>query len=204
MMAFNFIKKALIAFLMLSPGYVLADQFLDQVKSSINSPPITRGNFIQLRTLIGVSKRLTSEGYFVVDKSRGILWITEKPIYQALAVTSSGITVSNKSNILMSLSSRNDPSVRYVNELLLAIFSGDITSLDKLFTHTGEITVNGWAMELIPRNSASTVFTKVAISGNSSVNRITFTSKEGDLTDITFANVKPVASLTKDEVLQLQ
>ena len=79
--------RLLIVFLMLTPSIILADQLLNQIKSTINTPQIIRGKFIQNRTLSGVSKKLVSEGYFLVDKQRGILWVTEKPIYQALTVT---------------------------------------------------------------------------------------------------------------------
>lgn len=201
---FNCIKGLLIFFLVWVPSYVLADPLLEQIKGSINSPPIVRGTFVQNRTLTGVSKKLISEGFFIVDKTRGVLWITEKPIYQSLAVTEAGITIRSKSNTLMNLNARNDPSIKYVNELMLAILSGDMGSLEKIFNYSGDISQKGWALELLPKNNSSAVFKRVSISGNASINQITFMSKDGDLTDIIFTNVKSVASLTKDEILQFQ
>jgi hypothetical protein len=78
------------------PGLVFADQLLQNIQASITTAPIMRGSFKQIRVLSGVSKQLNSEGFFLVDKERGILWVTEKPIYQVLKVTPSEINIKNK------------------------------------------------------------------------------------------------------------
>lgn len=196
--------RLLIVFLMLIPNIVFANQLLNQIKNSINTPQIIRGKFVQNRALAGVSKKLVSEGYFLVDKQRGILWATEKPIYQALAVTDAGISIKNKSSTLMNLDSRNQPSVKYINELMLAIFSVDMNAIERVFDYTGEVTSKGWSLNLTQKNISSAVFKNVVITGGSVISRITFTSKEGDVTDIVFTEVKPIAALTTDEILQFQ
>ena len=196
--------RLLIVFLMLTPSIILADQLLNQIKSTINTPQIIRGKFIQNRTLSGVSKKLVSEGYFLVDKQRGILWVTEKPIYQALTVTDATISIKNKSGTLMNLDSRNQPSIKYINELMLAIFSGDMNAIERVFNYTGEVTSKGWILDLTQKNASSAVFKNVVITGGSVISRITLTSKDGDVTDITFAEVKPIAALTIDEISQFQ
>ena len=132
------------------------------------------------------------------------MWVTEKPIYQALSVADTGIVIRNKSNTLMNLNSQNAPSVRYTNELMRAIFSGDMSSIDKIFNYSGEISSKGWKLDLIPKNTSSTIFKKVSISGDAVINHITFTTVEGDITDIAFSDVTPVTALTQDETLQLQ
>ena len=201
---FKSFRGVLTLVLMLVSCNAFADQLLDKIKGTINTATITRGKFIQNRILTGVSKKLTSEGYFLVDKNRGILWVTEKPIYQALSVAVTGIVIRNKSNTLMNLNSQNAPSVRYTNELMRAIFSGDMSSIDKIFNYSGEISSKGWKLDLIPKNTSSTIFKKVSISGDAVINHITFTTVEGDITDIAFSDVTPVTALTQDETLQLQ
>jgi hypothetical protein len=203
-MVFKYFRWTLTICLILIPNSIFAAQLLDQIKSSMNTQSIARGKFIQNRTLTGVSKKLTSEGYFLVDKNRGILWVTEKPIYQILLVTDTGISIRNKSNALMTLNSRNNSSVKYVNDFMRAVFSGDMYSLDKIFNHSGEISSKGWVLDLIPKNTSSTIFKKVSISGDSVINHIIFTSAEGDITDIAFIDVMPATSLTKDEISQFQ
>lgn len=194
----------LMVFLMLIPSIVFADQLLNQIKNSINTPPIIWGKFIQNRTLTGVSKKLVSEGYFLVDKQRGILWVTEKPIYQTLVVADAGISIKNKSGTLMNLDSRNLPSVKYINELMLAIFSGDMNAIERVFNYTGEVTSRGWSLDLTQKNISSAVFKSVVINGGSVVSRITLISREGDVTDILFTEVKPIAALTTDEISKFQ
>ena len=198
------IKKILAVLLVICSGYVFADQLLDQIKTLINSPQIIRGNFTQTRILMGISKKLTSDGFFLIDKSKGIVWVTERPIYQALKVTDIGISIGNKTNTLMKIDSLNQPSVKYINELMLAMFSGDMNSLERVFNYSGELTAKGWVLELTQKNSSSAIFKKVVINGNSTVSHITFYTKEGDITDINFTNVKPITSLTKDEISLFQ
>ena len=77
----NSIAKRLIALILfLIAGSVYADSLVSKIEGLVSSAPTVRGKFIQSKTLSGVSKKLNSEGFFIVDKSKGIVWITEKPI----------------------------------------------------------------------------------------------------------------------------
>lgn len=201
----NSIFKRLIALiLLLIAGSVCANSLVSQIEGLVSSAPTVRGKFTQSKILSGVSKKLNSEGFFIVDKSKGIVWITEKPIYQTLKVSDAGIRIGNKSGVLMNLDARSEPSVKYINELVLAIFSGDMSALEKLFNYSGDVTAKGWNLELTPKNTASTFFMKITIEGSSAINRISFISKDGDLTEVVFSDVRLAPVLSKDEILQFQ
>jgi outer membrane lipoprotein-sorting protein len=201
----NSIFKRLIALiLLLIAGSVCANSLVSQIEGLVSSAPTVRGKFTQSKILSGVSKKLNSEGFFIVDKSKGIVWITEKPIYQNLKVSDAGIRIGNKSGVLMNLDARSEPSVKYINELVLAIFSGDMSALEKLFNYSGDVTAKGWNLELTPKNTASTFFMKITIEGSSAINRISFISKDGDLTEVVFSDVRLAPVLSKDEILQFQ
>ncbi|QWD07920.1 outer membrane lipoprotein carrier protein LolA [Polynucleobacter paneuropaeus] len=201
----NSIAKRLIALILfLIAGSVYADSLVSKIEGLVSSAPTVRGKFIQSKTLSGVSKKLNSEGFFIVDKSKGIVWITEKPIYQTLKVSDSGIRIENKSGVLMNLDARSEPSVKYINELVLAIFSGDMSALERLFNYSGDVTAKGWNLELTPKNTTSTFFKKITIVGGSAINRISFISKDGDLTEVIFSDVRLAPVLNKDETLQFQ
>jgi outer membrane lipoprotein-sorting protein len=201
----NSISKKLIALMLfLITGSVCAGTLVSQIETLVSAAPTVRGKFTQSKTLSGVSKKLNSEGFFIVDKSKGIVWITEKPIYQTLKVSNSGIRIGNKSSVLMNLDARSEPSVKYINELVLAIFSGDMSALERLFNYSGEVTAKGWNLELTPKNTVSTLFKKITIVGSSTINRISFISKDGDLTEVIFSDVRLDPVLSKDEILQFQ
>jgi outer membrane lipoprotein-sorting protein len=201
----NSISKKLIALMLfLITGSVCAGTLVSQIETLVSAAPTVRGKFTQSKTLSGVSKKLNSEGFFIVDKSKGIIWITEKPIYQTLKVSNSGIRIGNKSGVLMNLDARSEPSVKYINELVLAIFSGDMSALEKLFNYSGEVTAKGWNLELTHKNTVSTLFKKITIVGSSTINRISFISKDGDLTEVIFSDVRLAPVLSKDEILQFQ
>jgi len=201
----NSIAKRLIALMLfLIAGSVYGDSLVSQIEGLVSSSPTVRGKFTQSKTLLGVSKKLNSEGFFIVDKSKGIVWITEKPIYQTLKVSDSGIRIGNKSGVLMNLDARSEPSIKYINELVLAIFSGDMNALEKLFNYSGDLTANGWSLELTPKNAVSTLLKKITIVGSSAISRISFVSKDGDLTEVVFSDVRLAPVLSKDETLQFQ
>ena len=200
----NIAKKLTAIVLVLVAGTVYADSLVNQIQDLVGTSPTVRGKFTQTKSLSGVSKKLNSEGFFIVDKAKGVVWITEKPIYQILKVSASGIRIANKSGVLMNLDSSGEPSVKYINELVLAIFSGDMGVLEKLFNYSGEVTNKSWNLELTSKNTASMLFKKITIVGSSAISSITFVSKEGDLTEITFSDVRLSPVLSKDEALQFQ
>ena len=201
----NSIAKRLIALILfLIAGSVYADSLVSKIEGLVSSAPTVRGKFTQTKTLLGVSKKLNSQGFFIADKSKGVVWVTEKPIYQTLQVTHTGIRIGGKSGVLMTLDARSEPSVKYINELVLAIFSGDMSALEKIFNYSGNVTANDWSIELTPKNVTSTLFKKITILGSSAISRITFVSKEGDITEVGFSDIRLAPSLSKDEALQFQ
>jgi Outer membrane lipoprotein carrier protein LolA len=200
----NIAKKLMAIMLVLVGGTVYADSLVNQIEGLVRTSPTIRGKFTQTKSLSGVSKKLNSEGFFIVDRAKGVMWITEKPIYQTLKVSASGIRIANKSGVLMNLDSSSEPSVKYINELVLAIFSGDMGALEKLFNYSGEVTNKSWNLELTSKNATSMLFKKITIVGSSAISSINFVSKEGDLTEITFSDVRLSPVLSKDEALQFQ
>ena len=147
-------------------GLSYAESLPSQIEKMVGSAQTVRGKFVQTKVMIGISKRLVSDGSFIVDKSQGVLWITEKPIYQKLRVSSLGIKIDNKSGNLMTLDARSEPSVRYINELVMAVFSGDMNALEGLFSYTGDVSPRGWFIELTPKSSASAPFKKITMTGD--------------------------------------
>jgi outer membrane lipoprotein-sorting protein len=200
----NAFVRLLLAGLVCFSGVIFAESLPNQIESMVGAAQTVRGKFAQTKVINGISKHLVSDGNFIVDRGRGVLWITEKPIYQKLVVSNSSIRIDNKGGNLMTLDGRNEPSVRYINELVLAVFSGDMNVLERLFNYTGEASSKGWMIELTPKTASSAPFQKVTMTGGSAISRIKFISRDGDLTDISFSDIRPAANLTKDEVLQFQ
>ncbi|MGV0963122.1 MAG: LolA family protein [Polynucleobacter sp.] len=198
------VKNFLILIACLIAGSACADSLVNQIGALVSASPTVRGKFVQSKTLSGVSKKLNSEGFFIVDKGKGVVWVTEKPIYQTLKVSDSGIRIGNKSGVLMNLDARSEPSVKYINELVLAIFSGDMSALEKLFNYSGDIRAKDWSLELTPKNTVSMPFKKISIVGSSAIGRISFVSKDGDLTEVIFSDVRLAPVLSNDETLQFQ
>jgi 3-oxoacyl-[acyl-carrier-protein] synthase III len=79
-----------------------------------------------------------------------------------------------------------------------------MSALERLFNYAGDVTAKGWSLELMPKNTASSLFKKITIVGSSSISRISFISKDGDLTEVIFSDVRLATVLSKDETLQFQ
>lgn len=198
------ISRLFLAGLVCFTGLAFAESLPNQIEKMVGSAQTVRGKFVQTKVMIGISKRLISNGSFIVDKGQGVLWITEKPIYQKLRVSSSGIKIDNKSGNLMTLDARSEPSVRYINELVMAVFSGDMNALERLFSYSGDASPKGWFIELTPKSATSAPFKKITMTGGAAISRITFISRDGDSTEISFSDIHPATVLAKDEALQFQ
>ena len=164
-----------------------------------------RGNFQQVRSLVGVSKKLQSQGYFLLDKSKGILWITEKPFPQILKITASEIQMESNHQVLMKLSAKSEPVVQFINELLFTILSGDVSSIEKNFAFKGQSQGKSWTLQLIPlQPNLRRIVKQIQLEGTTTVNRITIDMDSGDATQIAFMGVQSVNALSDDDLAKFK
>ncbi|WP_397390606.1 outer membrane lipoprotein carrier protein LolA [Polynucleobacter sp.] len=192
-------KRAFLSLLLLFSTAPFAQSLLSDVQQSVVNAPIIKGEFHQTRALIGVNKKLISEGYFLVDKSKGILWVTEKPFPQTVKITQSELQIQNNSQVVMRLNSESQPGIKYINELLLSIFSGNIQIIEKMFDINGQSTKKGWSLHLTPKKSGPSILRNVDLAGKTVVDFVSFETNTGDLTQINFSKVKTPDSLSPDE-----
>jgi hypothetical protein len=184
--------------LFFSPG-IFAKNLLDDIRESVVNTPIIKGEFHQIRSLAGVKKKLLSNGHFIIDKSIGILWITEAPFPQVIKITQSELQIKINTQVVMKLDSTSQPAVRYINELLLSIFSGNMGVIEKMFEIKGESSAQGWTLHLTPKKSGPAVIKTINLSGKNSVNTIFLETSSGDLTQINFSKIEHLNELSSDE-----
>jgi hypothetical protein len=193
------LKKVFLSFLLLFSTTSFAQDLLSDIQKTVVNAPIIKGEFHQTRALVGVNKKLNSEGYFLVDKSRGILWVTEKPFPQAVKITQSELQIQNNSQVVMRLNAESQPGIKYINELLLSIFSGNMQLIEKMFDISGQSTKQGWSLHLTPKKSGPSILKTVDLAGKAVVDSVSFETSTGDLTQISFSKVKTLNTLSPDE-----
>ncbi len=199
----------IIAFILFSsllmPLHASSENVLQQIKVCMNDEPVIRGNFEQIRELQGVPQVLKSEGYFVIDRTVGVLWQTIKPFTHTTRITHGEITQKDGETTLFSLTAQKEPTIAAVSNVLFSIFSGDIVALTQYFEYTGTVEKNGWILTFTPKNIAlKKIIHELSISGNTHVQFIKLTAASGDISTIRFFQTRTDATLTADEKVQFE
>jgi hypothetical protein len=187
-------------FLVLISSIVRAEDLLVEIQKNMIDAPIIKGYFTQTRVLDGVAKPLKSQGYFIVDKSRGVIWVTERPFSSTLRVTKNEILQKSENQILMKMSSESEPAVKSINEVLFTLFSGDIASLKKYFSYTGEFNKGSWSIKLKPtQGGMGKLIKSINMEGRVHVDKLTLEMEAKDVTQIIFSDTKPLKALSENE-----
>ena len=167
-----------------SAGELAAD-----VRARLADAPVLRGAFEQQKTVAGFKKPLVSRGDFLVVRDQGVLWNTRKPFASTLALTRKSLAAEHEAGgARFHLESSQEPALAAVNELLLALVSGDMDVLAKRFRVEGSLDgEKGWKLKLTPTDAGvSRIFRRVQLEGDQYVRRVELEEVRGDATVILF------------------
>jgi hypothetical protein len=176
-----------------------AEDLASGVKARLASPQVLRGQFEQTKVVSGFKKPLLSSGVFLLWRGHGVLWQTRKPFDSTLTIRRDRLLLSQSDGATVyRVDAGREPGLRAVNELLFALFSGDVTSLQKAFRLEGTLLPKGeWKLVLLPTDSGlSRVFTRVELEGGRYVRQVRLAGSNGDTSLIRFDQLAetPVAS----------
>ncbi|KAF0813787.1 Outer-membrane lipoprotein carrier protein [Andreprevotia sp. IGB-42] len=185
------LPAALLAAMLMMTGHVAsASELLDKVAKQVTDSAVVRGNFVQTRELVGVKKPLKSEGRFVVDKQRGVVWQTARPFNNKLRISRQEIVQKDGDQVLMRMSADKEPAVKTVGSVLFALFAGDFATLERYFNVSGEAGNNGWQLQLTPRDAAlGKLIGKLALDGGKTIAHVRLEGGSGDITRIDLKEV---------------
>ena len=145
-----------------------------------------RGNFQQKKFLAGVPKPLQSSGEFVFARDRGIWWHTQKPFDSEFVLTRAGIYQRDAGGTPIHLTAQQQPALRIVADIFLALFSLDIGPLTGNFDTFGQAAGKSWTLGLAPHAAAlGGVLKTVVVRGRERVERIELQDAHGDRTELT-------------------
>lgn len=179
----------------------------EQLSRQITQHQIVRGRFEQWRTLTGIPRPIRSSGHFIYWRDHGLYWETGKPISQASTFTPDAIIHWQSGIDLQQTKRQSDksssPVQKQISRILLAVFGGDIQSLEKLFNSywstDQEQKTKQWTVELTPTAaSIKRVVEKITLSGGDYISNLNLDASNGDTTRIHFtdlgASVYPTAN----------
>lgn len=162
---------------------------LAELGRRLTAPPVLRGEFEQTKTLKGFKRPLVSRGAFVMARGRGVHWATREPFASTIVVTRDRIRTLDASGGNNTVETRQEPGLRMVNDLLLALLAGDIKSLASRFQ--AELVLDGargWRLNLLPREASLGRFvTRIELQGDEHVRQVRWTEASGDDTRLQFS-----------------
>ena len=183
---------------------VNADQqsdLLGSINQVIERPNVLRGNFEQIKMLSGFKKPIVSKGVFVIDRVKGVQWITASPFPSKLVVTREHLTTWGEDGSKQQLDTKREPGLRAVNDLIMAMLSGDLKVLASHFEVKGSMALSQtWSLLLIPKDAGLAGFIKnIGIDGARHVDQVRMVEPSGDVSVIHFTN-NTASSLNQAEL----
>lgn len=170
-----------------SPAPSAAPAWLIEAGSRLDPSEVIRGDFEQTKSIKGFKKPLVSRGQFVIVRGRGIQWITMAPFPSTLIVTRDRLTTVTEGG-MRQIDVRQEPGLRAVNDLLMAVLGGDMKALNARFQVEGGLQgAQGWRMTLVPRDAALSRFiARIEMEGDRHVQSVRMSEASGDENRIRF------------------
>lgn len=176
------------------PAAVAAAPVKPAIARRLASPPLLSGRFSQEKKVAGLKKPLLSQGDFLVERDKGVIWRTQKPFAAAVAVTAKGIWSLKQAGTGIKRSSIHQGNLGVAMDMIQKVLAGDPSLLSKAFKVTGQGDSASWSMELKPLDPVvARVITAIRLQGSAHVDRVEYSEANGDKTRIAFTDVAPGA-----------
>ena len=176
-----------------------ADQILKGVLvepvALISGAQVIRGQFVYRRFLSELPTPLESTGEYLFVKDLGIAWHTQQPFDSEFIVTAAGTTQRDDGKVTLQTSADEQPAVRAVARILLALLTLDVQALRASFDlygapSTGAPTGARWEIGLRPIVPAvAALFRDATVAGSGQVEFVVLHDTNGDHTEIRLSNV---------------
>lgn len=173
-----------------------------QVRTRLGNEPVQRGLFEQRKKITGFKNPLVSRGDFLVVRDRGVVWRTREPFASSLVLTRDRLVARQADGSVTSqLSTREEPGLRAINEILFALLSADLDTLAQRFDITGELSgTDDWVLTLTPRDASLARFiARIQLEGDRFVRTATLDEPRGDSSLIRFSQQSTAAAPSAEE-----
>lgn len=172
-------------------GDALLSSTLTRPAATLRKAQVLRGSFTHSRYLSEIPKPLVGNGDFVFVRDLGVYWHTAKPFESVIVLTPKGIEQRDAGARTVHLSADEQPAVRVIANIFLALFTLDVASLDRNFQLFAVEEGERWTIGLRPRSSAvGHVFREATVSGVADVEQVVLFDVHGDRTVIDLSDIR--------------
>ena len=162
----------------------------EQLSRKMHQHQVVKGRFEQWRNLTGIPRPIRSSGRFIYWRNHGLYWETQKPISQASTFTPDAIIYWQPDTAARQADRSSSPVQKQISRILLAVFGGDIRSLEKLFDSRWDSEAEQWTVGLTPTATmVKQVIQKITLSGRDYINSLSLDASNGDTTQIHFTDI---------------
>ena len=176
---------------------------LSRPAARLRDARVLTGKFTHSRQLREIPRPLVGLGEFTFVRQLGVYWHTRDPFDSVVVLTAAGIAQSDDGGPVQRISADEQPAVRLITRIFMALLTLDTQSLARdfdLFGVEGE-EKGRWIIGLKPRAKAiAGVFKEAIVTGSDDVQQVVLTDARGDrtvidLTGITYSSDPPGADL---------
>jgi hypothetical protein len=172
-------------------GSALLSTTLAAPAGTLADTKVLTGGFVHRKHLAEVPQPLTATGEFTYARSLGVHWHTKQPFDSVFVLTQRGIVQRDEGAETLRMSADEQPAVRVIADIFLALFTLDVSSLSSSFDLFGKRQGERWIVGLRPKSATiGSVFKEATITGAQNVERVVLVDAHGDRTVIELENIR--------------
>lgn len=162
----------------------------DEQLQTLLHKPFVKAEFVKERKLKVLSRPFVTSGILLFEPGKGVIWHTTQPVEDIVLINNAGIKNIGATQDALSANLAQNPVMKGVARLFLALFSLDPDSIRREFDVTPATPV-GAALHyrLSVRDSNLAAFIEeIQLRGEERISEISITEKSGDSTVIKLSN----------------
>ncbi|HEU4780703.1 MAG TPA: outer membrane lipoprotein carrier protein LolA [Steroidobacteraceae bacterium] len=178
---------------------------LSRPAEKLRKAQVLEGQFRHSRHLREIPKPLVALGEFTFVRDLGVYWHTRQPFDSVVVLTGAGLAQSDDGGPVQRISADEQPAVRLITNIFMALFTLDTQSLSRDFDLFGGVVEgNRWIIGLKPRAKAiAGVFSQATVAGAGEVEQVVLTDAQGDRTLIDLTGIRYSSDLPGADVRAL-
>lgn len=166
-------------------GNALLTTTLAAPARNLANAKLLTGQFTHRKFLSEIAQPLTATGEFTYARGLGVYWHTLQPFDSVFVLTSAGIVQRDEGAESVKLSSQEQPAVRVIADVFMALFTLDVANLSSTFDLFGKSQGERWIIGLRPKTATlGSVFKQATITGAKDVEQVVLVDTHDDRTVI--------------------
>ncbi|WP_162619802.1 LolA family protein [Salinicola acroporae] len=146
---------------------------LGDLQRRLAATPSLAGSFEQQRELADLDSSLSSQGTFLFERGKRVVWQLEKPVEERIELTPQAITDGSGENA--------PPGGEQVAQLFLQLLEGDWQALESRFTLALSGDQDDWQVALTPREAALRErIAEITLRGSDTIDHLDMRTPDGD------------------------